>query len=727
MRIVKRWYVLVALVCIVGAGLWYTLPTLSSIHVWASGHNKAGTTRPITHVVVIMMENHTFDNFFGQFPGANGVTLARASNPIRADFDHSGPGLVASLKEGYLARSKVQYTKSDIPNYWAYAKQFGLGDNFFTSFGTNSSPNHIAMVAAQSGGLFDTGIGSGCASRANQLNYSRSSAGQNYWAFPCYNINAIPQELQAAGLTWRYYSSVNSWDPPIMIQSLKNSPYNITAPNQFVKDVQNGNMANVSWVIPPTASSDHPPYPLEAGQNFVTQQVNAVMNSPYWSSTAIFVTWDDWGGFYDHVTPPVVDGVGLGPRVPLLVISPFAKQNYISSLQGEFSSFVKFIEEDFGLPSLGQRDSLTGTSDLMDFFDFNQTPQPPLILNTLPYSTSLIVPNDTAVSGLVQGAVNPAVGGPNITYHFTIVYTPNQTPTTANVIINGTAHAMTPKGSYGGLGTLYEYDTNLAVGNYSFSYSFTDSSGTINLPDNGVPMDSPHVYPFNVVGIGGSSSGLNPQNALPGQSVTFEAQYTSANNKAPVTSTVLIDGNPFTMTGTGTKYKAGVLYKYTTSNLSVGEHLVQYTFDDGTGPATFEIGKKLKVTPLLLANSSVSPTSGTSSTSFTFSTTYTSGNGNAPASAVVYVDKVAYNMTCTSSCNYGTGAVFQKTLTLSSGKHSFYFVFTSSDGSSSWADPFAPVLYAGPNVGANAQSVARGTLIIDSQNIDPDGPPDIGS
>ncbi len=121
--------------------------------------------------------------------------------------------------------------------------------------------------------------------------------------------------------------------------------------------------------------------------------VNAIMHSSEWNSTAIFVTWDDFGGWYDHVPPPQVDGIGLGPRVPLLVISPWAKPGYISSQQGEFASFDKFIEEVFNLPSLGARDSLASTSDLMDYFNFSQTPDPKLIEPKLAYSSVLSVPN----------------------------------------------------------------------------------------------------------------------------------------------------------------------------------------------------------------------------------------------------------------------------------------------------------------------------------------------
>src|SRR5207244_11867101 len=138
----------------------------------------------------------------------------------------------------------------------------------------------------------------------------------------------------------------------------------------------------------PSNDSNHGPYQIEAGQDYVTSAVNAIMQSKYWANTAIFLTWDDWGGLYDHVVPPVIDGVGLGPRVPLIVISPYAIAGHISSVQGEFSSFVKFIEADYNLGegALGQRDSLSQISDLMDFFNFNQIPLQPLILNPVPYS-----------------------------------------------------------------------------------------------------------------------------------------------------------------------------------------------------------------------------------------------------------------------------------------------------------------------------------------------------
>ncbi len=387
MRNWKRLAISLALVTMVVFGSWISFTLVVSYSAYASLHKKSQASSNIKHVVIIMLENHSFDNYFGRFPGANGVTLPLASDPVPTNFSHSGPATIAAIDggkmDGFPTKSTIQYTQADIPIYWKYAQQFGLGDDFFSSIISDSTPNHMAMVAAQSGGIFESVNEQGCKSRQNDITYSKKDATNQYWSYPCYNINSIPQELTNAGISWRYYSGTSIWDAPSLIRGIAGSSNDIKNPNQFVQDVQSGNMATVSWITPPSgAPSDHPPKAVEGGENFVAQQVNAIMNSSYWANTAIFVSWDEGGGFYDHVPPPTVDGVGLGERVPLLVISPFAKQGYISHQQGEFASFDKFIEEDFGLPSLGQRDALPQTSDLMDYFDFSQTPQPPMLLKT---------------------------------------------------------------------------------------------------------------------------------------------------------------------------------------------------------------------------------------------------------------------------------------------------------------------------------------------------------
>ena len=210
---------------------------------------------------------------------------------------------------------------------------------------TNSTPNHIAMIAAQSGGVFDGSSNTGCPSTANSLLYSRQLANGNYyWSFPCYNVASMPDELSKNGISWKYYSSASNWDAPKLIQSISGSPNDIHAANQFNADIASNKLSTVSFVTPVPASSDHPPAQEQTAQNYVTKTINAIMQSQYWNDSAIFLTWDDWGGFYDHVSPPVVDNLGLGPRVPLIVISPFAKQGYISSALGEDASFDKFIE-----------------------------------------------------------------------------------------------------------------------------------------------------------------------------------------------------------------------------------------------------------------------------------------------------------------------------------------------------------------------------------------------
>ncbi len=324
-------------------------------------------TTPIQHVVIIMLENHTFDSLFGHFPNANGYSLPPAPNPMPFDVDHSALALNAAMDGGKMDEfpvgGQVGYTQADIPIYWNYAKQFGLGDNFFSTMKSNSTPNHMGMITAGQGGIFETINTSGCGAVKNQLLYSVANSGMPYFSYPCYNVTSLPQTLTANNISWRYYSNVPIFNVPQLVKSLYNSPNDIQNPNQFVKDVQNNNMASVSWVIPPYSASDHPPLQLQPGQNFVAQQVNTIMNSQYWNNTAIFLTWDDWGGFYDHVLPPPTDALGLGPRTPLIVISPYAKAGYISHQQGEFSSFAKFIEENWNLPNLGYRDSLSTTSD----------------------------------------------------------------------------------------------------------------------------------------------------------------------------------------------------------------------------------------------------------------------------------------------------------------------------------------------------------------------------
>lgn len=686
---------------------------LIPMRIRASIQGAKTATTPINHVVFIMMENHSFDNMFGRFPGADGIQEPRASNPVISDIGHTGPetraDIIGGSTYGFPKEGYVQYTQSDIPNTWSFAQQYGLSDNFFASISSSSLPNHIAMVAAQTGGNDMTHVSKACGSTANTLLNARSAAsGNDYWSFPCYSINSLPAVLSANNISWRYYASTLSWNAPATIQNTYGSSSDVSNSNQFVADVQAGKMATVSWVTPPGGgASAHPPSSLQGSENFITQQVNAVMNSSYWNSTAIFLTWDEFGGFYDHVKPPTIDGVGLGIRVPLIVISPYAKQNYISHAQGEFGSFAKFVEEDFNLPKLGQRDSLSQTSDLMDFFNFSQQPRPPTPLSLLQYTEPLIVPYygaDGSVTN-IQSAVTPQVGGPATVFKFTTVYKLGITPTVHNVNIDGVAYPMSLIGHAKGSKYYYQYSTQLGVGKHSFTFTFStnNAGGTFTLPFGNVPFSGPEVHPFNAGPIGPKVSvvALNTP-------VTYQLSYKSPTNTAPTLVEVDIDGVPYNMQSRGHNYQSGVTYTYTTSSLFVGTHYYRFRVDDGSGVAIYEGLGNPQVTPITLTNTSVSPTSGTSSTRFTFQTTYTNLNGSAPTRSVLYVDKTAYTMQYVSG-SYKTGARYQVQTTLSNGNHSFFVVF--DDPTTTWAAPFGPNSYAGPNVGANAKSVPSGMLV----------------
>lgn len=724
MKLVKRWYTLAALLLVLGGAIWQLSPTISSRFAHANSVKVTSTaSNYISHVVVIMMENHTFDNFFGQFPGANGMTMAPAPNPMQSDLDHSSPAFNAAMDGGAMdqfpARSYVQYSQSDIPNYWTYAQQFGLSDNFFSSDATNSAPNHLAMLAAQTGGLNGSSLMNGCKSPQNTIEESKSATtGNEYFSYPCYSITTTADELNTAKLSWKYYSAVGIWDAPGMVQSTYLSKNIIANPNKVVTDINAGKLASVTWVTPMgNDANDHPPSALQGGQNYVTNIVNAVMNSSFWNSTAIFVTWDDWGGFYDHVQPPVVDGIGLGARVPLLVISPYAKQGYISHAQGEFASLAKFIEEVFGLPSLNQRDALTQTSDLMDFFNFSQTPRAPLILSDVSYSPALRVPygqpNLAKHGTTIRGTLLQAKGNTNTVFSFNVIYTLSQTPAIANVNIDGTSYAMTRLGAVQG-GILYQYNTKLPLGNHSYTFTFSDTTGTLTIPYNSTPFPGPEVDPFAM-----TTDTVTPANALIGQLVTYSVKYYSPTNKPPTLTEIDIDGVPHTMVSSGgTNYKAGVAYKFTTSALAEGVHYYRFRFDDGSGVIINEGTELPWVTPVLLTLSSVTPSTGNTTTSFTFQTTYTDASGAAPTQAYVYVDGVAHAMTEVSG-SFATGALYQATLTLPLGNHKYYFVF--ADPGSIWGDPQAPSFYSGPDVctGCIASLSTSSLLVNISDGTDP--------
>ncbi len=374
----------------------------------ASPLASAQDIHAIHHVVFIVRENRTFDTYFGRFPGANGAatglvkggkTVAIIHQPDRTphDIDHGWLAAHKGVDEGkmdgfnLLAGDLLSYTQqwqADIPNYWAYAQNFVLADNMFSSLDGPSFPNHLYTVAAQSGGVISNGTyAPGCdANPSATVQVLNPDTGTVTNVYPCFEFTTIADLMQAAGVSWKYYTPPNPaskalWSPLDAVGHIRHSSLwtsNVLDVKQFITDALQGNLPAVSWVISIPLYSEHPSNSTCLGENWTVTQINAVMQGPDWPSTAIFLTWDDFGGFYDHVPPPTVDGFGFGPRVPLLIISPYAKAAYISHTQYEFASVLRFIEEDFNLPSMTGRDAVA--NDMTDSFDFAQAPLPSLLL-----------------------------------------------------------------------------------------------------------------------------------------------------------------------------------------------------------------------------------------------------------------------------------------------------------------------------------------------------------
>jgi phospholipase C len=423
-------------------------------------------TSKIQHLVFIIQENHSFDNYFGTYPGANGFPAGIAvpldlgnpgvgyvspfhlnvTEPILIVGDELPPGIsdpsqlnqtisvdpddiasgtvspfpfnnesiagdlshawsVAHIDyddgkmDGFVTGGKSiktmgYYDRNDIPYYWDYADHFVLDDNFFSSEMGPSFPNHLYIASGANGptnltyrwvlkgGIIDN---PGPTFNWNEMHLTWST---------------LAEELSGANIPWTWYDGDAKPLAPTIWNVLPLFTYFQAHPHQleehvkntqnFVSDTQNGRLPAVSWIIPGTwhppswpepcrrqSPSEHPPARSDCGMDYVSYLVNQVMESQYWQSTAIIITWDDYGGFYDHVKPPYIDAYGEGFRVPTLVISPWAKPGFIDHTQYEFSSLLRLAEDNFQLATLGHRDSQV--NDMMNSFDFNQAPLPTFV------------------------------------------------------------------------------------------------------------------------------------------------------------------------------------------------------------------------------------------------------------------------------------------------------------------------------------------------------------
>ena len=376
---------------------------------------------PITHVVIIVQENRSLDNLFNGFPGADtaqvgenhlGQPVVLVPIPLNSKFDvyhtHStftaeyngdamnGFDLAAFACKGsphYCPPSVGATAYAYVPNlsikpYWDMAAQYVLADKMFQSNEGPSFPAHQYLISGTSTIANGSNLrasenthdsnsvpnSGGCDSPPSTLVKVINEQGQeSRGVFPCFERLSIFDELDAAGLSWKYYQAYGgsgTWNAVDAIKQIWQKPefaQNVVwPPAQVLTDISAGKLAAVSFVTPTMLASDHALKTDGSGPDWVASVVNAVGASKYWDSTAIIVSWDDWGGFYDHVAPQQFNSYELGMRVPLLVISPYAKRGYVSHVPHEFGSILKFIEEEFSLPSMQTTDARS--DDLSDCF-----------------------------------------------------------------------------------------------------------------------------------------------------------------------------------------------------------------------------------------------------------------------------------------------------------------------------------------------------------------------
>jgi phospholipase C len=388
--------------------------------------SRTTTVPKVQHVVIIIQENRSFNDLFYGFPGADTVKYGFDSlgrkielQPIGLqttwDIDHSAasffsacngtgsyPGTDCRMNgfnnesvgcgHGSYPPCPFKYPPyAYVPHYetqpyFDMAKQYVLANRMFASnFDASSFISHQYIIAAQAESAVNYPSKQwGCEGGKSDLVATVTQQRSLYGGYiqPCFDDDSLGDELDKAGLTWAYYAA--SYPSYLSIWSAYQANRHVyygadwdkdVLPNtEFFGDVSAGRLRAVSWVTPTCANSDHAGCGSDTGPSWVASLVNAIGESKYWDSTAIFIFWDDYGGWYDNVPPPLVDYDGLGIRVPLLVISPYAKKNYISHVQYEHGSILKFVEDQFGLARLAASDKRANSPE-PDCFDFSQPPR----------------------------------------------------------------------------------------------------------------------------------------------------------------------------------------------------------------------------------------------------------------------------------------------------------------------------------------------------------------
>jgi len=551
---------------------------------------QTGITK-IEHVVFIVKENRTFNNYFAGFPGATSATSGQVSNgqiiplghtPDRVrDMGHGWNDAVTGIDNGKMdkfdlvAKGNVNgdymsmsiLYESDIPNYWAYARTYALSDMTFSSLKGPSFPNHLYTISATSAGVIDNPSLTGnllqpywgCDAPAGSTVTVSDEQGHKTHPFPCFDNLTLGDLLETAGVSWRYYAPVQGddgylWNAYDAINHIRNGPLWNTrfAPDtQFVTDAQHGNLPAVSWLINDVARSEHPDASSCEGENRSVEQINAIMNGPDWNSTVIFITWDDFGGFYDPVPPPSPDYYGLGPRVPMIIISPYARPAYVTHTQYEFASVLKFIETRFNLGSLTDRDE--NASDMTDAFDFGQTPLPALVLNTRTCPTQPVLQFDN--KKVYFG--NVTVGTTSAPHTTSVTNAGSATLDLYSMVLNSSHYAYTTT-----CGATLEPNKSCTITTTFTPSEAKEQDGQLQINDN--TTSTPHTLALFGAGVTGSAAvTLSPTsltfgNQTVGTTSNFKPITLTNTGSATLNITSIVASSEFSQTNTcGTTVVAG--------------------------------------------------------------------------------------------------------------------------------------------------------------------------
>lgn len=375
----------------------------------AAFQSESGPNTPIEHFIVVMQQNHTFDNYFGTYPGANGIPEGvcmpnsvvdpgtgcvapfEISDHAITDLSHSDTTFAGQFQGGQMngfvetlnklnqdgTLSMGHFDDTSIPFYWNLADQYVLFDNYFSSAHTGSITNRMFSVAGRPGDetnrIPEEGFG---------------------------DIPTIFDRLQERGISWKFY--VKDYDPELNYRDLPELDYlppqvqwvpllsfdrflddpelssRIVDLNEYYADLENGTLPAVSYVLL-LGATEHPISDLSLGERATRTMIHTLMQSDAWASSAFFITYDDWGGWYDHVPPPQIDERGYGFRVPALLVSPYARTGYIDHTLLDHTSILKFIEENWNIPPLAERDARA--NNITSAFDFSMAPRPPVFVS----------------------------------------------------------------------------------------------------------------------------------------------------------------------------------------------------------------------------------------------------------------------------------------------------------------------------------------------------------